>query len=194
MFFLTKLTLAFCLLLFCCNNVFNPEAVSGKPTSPYLTFDSPGNVLKNLEFAYRYKDLELYKKCLWDSNKFRFELIASEGSDIGVDMDGDGIKDNWWGRTQEIEYHRKMFGLANSAYPPPDNIVLTLSIPPEENWKPDNQEGHEGWIIISVYFYDLELQFIDQFNNIRSRGRADFHMIEENGKWSIALWRDLSNF
>ncbi len=179
------------LFTFGCTNPFHPEATENVDNGDFYPFDNPKNVLLNLQLSYQQQNLELYEKCLSDS--FRFELISSDVSQFGVDMNGDGINDSWWGYQQEISYHRNLFidGSSDGNLKTPDQISLNLQIPPEESWQIDNQEGHEGWIIIPCHF-DLQL-FLTNASNILSNGYALFYLKEEAGEWKIAVWRDESN-
>ncbi len=106
--------------------------------------------MQNLERAYMEKNINIYKSLL-DAN-FRFELLASEVSLIGIDMNNDGMRDYWWGYDQEVEYTDRMFnkGSSDGTYPPPDDIKLRLQVPPSEEMQKDPEIGHEGWIIFPV--------------------------------------------
>lgn len=181
-------------LLTACTNPFNPRWESkDNGSSTALPFDSPVNLLYNLETSYRNQDIDLYSECLADS--FRFELIQQDAQQIGVDMDGDGVADDWWGRQQEIEYHRNLFteGSTDGQYPPPDAIDLDLQFSTDSTaWLPDYQSGHEGWVIIQATFY-LKLTFYSG-SEIISSGRADFYCKKEDSHWYIAVWRDVSAF
>ncbi|HNX01443.1 MAG TPA: hypothetical protein PLE74_03960 [Candidatus Cloacimonadota bacterium] len=182
-----------------CQNIFSPKTVSNLQNEAYPN-TSPDLVLKNLELAYRQKDIELYKKCL-DQESFRFELISSEVQEInaGVDVDHDGITDSWWGYQREIEYHQNLFrnGSSDQQYPSPDQIYLNLTIPSQDQWELDNQTGHEGWIIIACLF-DLTLSFSASNSNLSANGSARFYLkpvADSHGvnHWYIAIWRDESN-
>lgn len=186
-------------LLTGCQNIFSPKTVSSIDTDAYPN-TSPVLVLKNLELAYRQKDIDLYKKCL-DPQSFRFELISSEAEEInaGVDVDHDGITDSWWGYQKEVEYHTHLFrdGSTDQQYPSPDQIFLNLTIPVEDQWELDNQSGHEGWIIIACLF-DLSLSFQATNSALNANGSARFYLKpieDEHGvnHWFIAIWRDESN-
>lgn len=174
-----------------CRNPFNPETVNPQDKDLTRGNTSPRNVLRNLETAYNTQDIDLFVSCLSDS--FRFELLSVEKDEIGIDMDGDGIKDSWWDYTQEVEYHRNLFGSGSSdgTVPAPDNIFLNLQIPNEEFWQQDNQSGREDWIIIPVYF-NLTLTLYGN-SNITADGYARFHLKPEGNEWRIIIWRDESN-
>jgi hypothetical protein len=182
-----------------CNNIFSPKTTSTHQTEAYPN-TSPDLVLKNLELAYRQKDIELYKKCL-DQESFRFELISSEIDEInaGVDIDDDGINDSWWGYQKEVEYHTHLFrdGSSDLLYPSPDQIYLNLNVPVQEQWELDNQTGHEGWVVIACLF-DLSLSFRSTNSSLNANGSARFYLkpIPDNhgvNHWFIAIWRDESN-
>jgi hypothetical protein len=194
------LLLSILLLIFAgCQNIFSPKTRTAYQVDAYPN-TSPELVLKNLELAYRQKDIELYKKCL-DSDTFRFELISTEVAEIntGVDIDHDGITDSWWGYQREIEYHSHLFkdGSTDQQYPSPDQIYLNLNVPPQEQWELDNQVGHEGWIIIPCLF-DLSLSFRSTNSALNANGSARFYLkpIPDShsvNHWFIAIWRDESN-
>ncbi len=174
-----------------CKNPFNPD-ISKKNKEPIRRDNiTPRNVLDNLETSYNTQDLDLFIDCL--SESFRFELLSVETDEIGVDMDGDGIKDSWWDYSQEVEYHRNLFGRGSSdgSIPAPDNIFLNLIIPQEEFWQSDNQAGREDWVIIPVYF-NLVLTLFGT-SNITADGYARFYLRPEGDKWEIIIWRDESN-
>ncbi len=187
------------ILLMGCQNIFSPKTRTDTRSDAYPN-TSPELVLKNLEMAYRQKDIELYKKCL-DSESFRFELISSEVAEInvGVDIDHDGITDSWWGYQKEIEYNTHLFkdGSTDQQYPSPDQIYLNLNIPPQEQWELDNQIGHEGWVIIECLF-DLSLSFRSTNSALNANGSASFYLkpiLDTHGikHWFISIWRDESN-
>lgn len=187
---LTKFTLIIITLtLLACENPFNPS--SNKPDIP--TDFQPNTtveiLLQNLEDAYSQKNLELYEYCL--SDDFKFQLIASEASDIGIDVDNDGISDDEWGFQQEIEYHQNLFesGSSDGQYPPPDQIDLRFG--GEPIIEDDTEEGHEGWKIVSSYF-NLNLTFSGS-TNISALGYARFFLKPVNEEWKIVIWRDESN-
>lgn len=192
------LALSFFIIIFSgCNNIFSPKTRVDVSSDAYPNTD-PDLVLKNLELAYRQKDIELYKKCL-DVESFRFELISSEVTEIGVDVDGDGIKDSWWGYPKEVEYHTHLFrdGSSDQVYPSPDQIYLNLNIPTQAQWELDNQTGHEGWVIIACLF-DLSLLFRADNSTLNASGSARFYLKpipDSHGvnHWFIAIWRDESN-
>jgi len=116
-----------------------------------------------------------------------------EVDDIGIDMDGDGIKDSWWDYDKEVEYHRNLFqeGSSDGTYPSPDHIYLNLQIPQEDVWLTDNQEGREDWVIIPTYF-TLSITIYGT-SNITADGYARFYLRPEGDEWRIIIWRDESN-
>lgn len=181
------------LFTFGCKNPFNPEATDKDTEIEGLPNNTPMNVLKNLEQAYNQKNLELYKNVL--SEDFRFELIASEADEInsGVDLDGDGCADTWWGYQREISYHTNLFrdGSSDGRYPPPDQINLTLEIPQEDLWEEDPEAGHENWWIVTCFF-ELTLEFYNRSSNQYATGYSTFYLKPENDRWYIAIWRDES--
>ncbi len=171
------------ILIFGCSNPFNPGFSQNRNVSVEYVYKptTPENVLKNLIEAYNQKDLNIYKNCLSDS--FRFQLKTSDIPEIGID---------WWGYEQEVEYHNNLFGKGSSdgSFPSPDNIVLTLEIPPQSNWENDTQTGHEKWVIIACPFY-LHLFYSNQ-TDISASGFARFYLKQENDQWVIAMWVDES--
>lgn len=176
------------MLLQGCENPFNPSSHNNNPTDfePNTTIPQ---LLINLEDAYRQKNLDLYEYCLADD--FRFQLIASEVSDIGIDLDNDGVNDDEWGFQQEIEYHKNLFetGSSDGQYPPPDQIDLRFGGEPIID--DDLENGHEGWKIVSTYF-TLNLTFLNS-TNISALGYARFYLKPVNEEWKIAIWRDESS-
>jgi hypothetical protein len=183
--------LLFCLLLLLCSctNPFHPNLRTSETSNP--ANDSPAAVLKSLEQAYTQKNIKLFMDCL--APDYRFELLSAEVSSIGIDWNDDGIKDDWWGYEQEVEYHRNLFteGSSDGSYPPPDQIDLNLQIPPEAQWEPDPQVGHEGWWIIPCPFI-LQLLYTSSNSSMSSSGVARFYLKQIGTRWFIAIWRDES--
>jgi len=186
----SSLLLLVCILLFSsgCKNIFNPFE-SDNPSEQEYPNTTPLEVLNNLRTAYQTKNIELYKKCL--DTGFRFELLSSDVNEIGTDVDGDGVRDAWWGYQQEVEYQTNLFkyGSSDGVYPPPDQIDLQLQVPPAEAWETDNQTGHEGWMIIACPF-TLTLTYSNSVSI--ATGYARFYLKPSNGGWYIAIWRDES--
>lgn len=173
-----------------CQNPFCPPMVDNSRDT--VLNRTPREVLQNLEQAYRERNINIFKILL--SNDFRFELISSEVSQIGVDVNDDGIRDSWWGYEEEVQFTNNLFnhGSTDGIYPPPDQLQLRLQIPPEENWELDPEIGHEDWIVIPCYF-DLTLFYLQSNSSIVANGVARFYLRPENNRWYIAIWRDESN-
>lgn len=173
-----------------CVNPFNPDLRDNGSNLPANA--TPTELLQTLEQSYAQKNINLFKSCL--SPDFRFELLSSEVSQIGIDLNNDGFKDAWWGYDQEVEYHYNLFeqGSTDGIYQPPDQINLRLQIPPSDQWQPDAQPGHENWIIIPCLF-DLQLLFTANNSSITSNGVARFYLKQTGERWFIAIWRDESN-
>jgi len=148
--------------------------------------------LQALEQAYKQKNIKLFESCL--APDFRFELLSSEVSIIGIDWNNDGLKDSWWGYEQEVEYHTNLFidGSTDGSYPPPDQINLRLQIPSQDLWESDTQVGHESWVIIPCLF-DLQLLYTANNSSLTSNGVARFYLKPIGNLWYIAVWRDESN-
>lgn len=177
------------LLMVGCNNPFRPPL---RDNSNHAILNrSPEEVLQNLERAYKEKNINIFKSLLHPD--FRFELLSSEVNQIGVDIDGDGFKDSWWGYDQEIEFTSNMFyyGSSDGLYPVADMIDLRLQIPPQANWQTDPEVGHENWIIIPCSF-DLILSYNSMNTSYVANGVARFYLRKDDGRWSIAIWRDES--
>lgn len=153
---------------------------------------TPAQVLENLEFSYRERNINIYKELLCED--FRFELISSEVNQIGVDLNNDGIRDSWWGYDEEVLFTRNLFseGSSDGSYPPPDDIQLNLQIPPEESWEEDPEVGHEDWVVIPCVF-DLKLSYFSANAMITANGVARFYLKPADNRWYIAIWRDESN-
>jgi hypothetical protein len=185
------LLLLLLLSLISCTNPFNPQIIDNNKSYEIRANTTPRNVLENLEISYNQQDFELFKSCL--SQSFRFELISVETDEIGIDMDGDGIKDSWWDYGKELEYHRNLFqeGSSDGIYPPPNNIYLNLQIPHESFWLTDDQEGREDWVIIPVFF-NLSITLFGS-SHISAEGYARFYLRPEMNEWRIIIWRDESN-
>ncbi|MDD2332080.1 MAG: hypothetical protein PHI68_05455 [Candidatus Cloacimonetes bacterium] len=186
----SKLILLWMLLLLVwgCTNPFHPKMRN----LPSYSNRTPGEVLNNLVLAYKQKNIELYKTLL--AEDFRFELISSEVSQIGTDMNGDGINDDWWGYDQEVEYTTNLFqyGSSDGIYPPPDEIDLKLSIPGAEYWEIDPQQGNEDWVVIPCSF-TLTLTYNQLGSSLTATGTARFYLKPVGDRWYIAVWRDESN-
>lgn len=187
-YFLLAITLS--LLLLSCQNPFHPNLrPSGNNGDIHK---SPEEVLQTLELSYRQKNIRLFSSCL--APDFRFVMLSSEVSLIGIDWNNDGIKDDWWGYETEVAFHENLFthGSSDGSYPPPDQINLRLQIPPQEQWLPDPQVGHEEWVIISCLF-DLQLIYTSSSSTLSSNGVARFYLKPINNRWYIAVWQDESN-
>ena len=171
-----------------CTNPFHPnlrdDGISNNSNK------TPEELLQSLETSYRFKNLALFTECL--APDFRFELLASEVTTIGIDWNNDGFKDSWWGYEQEVEYHRNLFieGSSDGSYPPPDQINLSLQMPAQ--WEYDIQTGHEGWVIYPCPFV-LQLLYTSSNSSIASNGVARFYLKPVGNRWYIAIWRDESN-
>jgi hypothetical protein len=178
------------LILTGCTNPFRPKLRHEETTG--VSNKTPIDVLNNLELAYTQKNLELYKSVL--AEDFRFELISSEVDLIGIDVNNDGITDSWWGLEKELEFTDNLFnfGSSDGTYPPPDQIVLRLNVPPQELWELDPEVGHENWVVIPCGF-DLQLQFNTISSSLAASGIARFYLRPQNNRWQIVIWRDESN-
>ncbi len=187
---LLVLGLAF-LLLSSCTNPFRPELLDVSGTDADMLNNTPEKLLRNLERAYQEMNIDLYLSLLHP--EFRFELIASEVGQIGVDLNGDEIPDAWGGYEQEREFTTGMFvdGSSDGLYPPPDNISLRLQIPPQDKWEKDPAVGHEDWIIITCSF-DLILSYVSSNSSFNASGKASFYLRPVDNRWYIAIWRDES--
>lgn len=178
------------LALSSCQNPFHPPLVDN--SQPTVQNRTPLEVLQNLELAYAERNINIYKTLL--ARDFRFELLAAEVSQIGIDVNGDGIRDSWWGYDEEVQYTSNLFtdGSTDGNYPSPDDIQLRLQIPPEENWETDPEVGHENWVVIPCLF-DLKLMYLSTNSMITASGVARFYLKPANNRWYIAIWRDESN-
>jgi hypothetical protein len=176
--------------LLSCRNPFHPNLVDNSNDTVYNR--TPVELLQNLERSYRERNINIFKSLL--APDFRFELIASEVSQIGVDVNNDGIRDSWWGYEEEVQFTANLFtyGSSDGTYPPPDDIELRLQIPPEENWEIDPEVGHEDWIVIPCLF-NLTLSYYSTNSAIAASGVARFYLKPANNRWYIAIWRDESN-
>ncbi|MBP7310461.1 MAG: hypothetical protein KA984_04160, partial [Candidatus Cloacimonetes bacterium] len=94
------------LLIGSCKNPFFPELSDA--SDPVVSNRTPRELLNNLQIAYSEKNINLFRDLL-DKKKYRFELIASEVGQIGMDVNGDGLRDAWWGYEQEVELTNRMF-------------------------------------------------------------------------------------
>ncbi|MBN2829796.1 MAG: hypothetical protein JXR56_05705 [Candidatus Cloacimonetes bacterium] len=184
------------LLYGCSENPFNPVTVNNISTNTNYDFSTPTKTIENLVRAYEQLNTDLFKSCL--AEDFRFELIESDAPDIGIDMDGDGIKDSWWGYQQEIRYHENLFenGSSDNSYPPPDQIIL--EIPTNDLvWTDDtDSEGlPNGYKYTDVHF-SLTLQYNSNGQTISSNGFVRFYLVNKSitdtPRWSIIIWRDNS--
>ena len=173
-----------------CQNPFNPDMRKQTETPRASIADSPQQVLANLQVAYNTQDIDLYKRCL--SESFKFVLVSSEYTELGLDMDGDGIKDDWWGYDEEVLYHENLFvyGSSDGRTPPPYNISLSLQVPPDSLWN-SAQTGEEEYNLIVPCYFDLRLSF--ETSEILANGYARFFLTEEDDVWKIIRWQDESN-
>ena len=182
--------LALILLLSSCWNPFRPPLIDISDGS--LRCGTPLDVLQSLELAYKERNINIYKELL--APDFRFELISSEVGQIGIDVNGDGIRDSWWAYDQEVLYTGNLFtsGSTDGSTPAPDELTLRLQIPPEANWEKDPELGHEDWVVIPTPF-DLKLSFYASNSMLTASGVARFYLKPANNRWYIAIWRDESN-
>jgi hypothetical protein len=173
-----------------CWNPFRPALINNPNET--LRNSTPLEVLQNLERSYKERNINMYKELL--SDDFRFELISSEVSQIGIDVNNDGIRDSWWGYDQEVQITGNLFstGSTDGSYPSPDDIYLRLQVPPESNWETDPEVGHEDWVVIPCVF-DLKLSYYSSNSLINANGVARFYLKPANNRWYIAIWRDESN-
>lgn len=178
------------LLLLSCRNPFRPHLVDNSHDTVHNR--TPVELLDNLERSYRERNINIFKSLL--DPDFRFELIASEVSQIGIDVNDDGIRDSWWGYEEEVQFTANLFsnGSSDGTTPPPDDLDLRLQIPPEENWENDPELGHEDWIVVPCLF-NLTLTYISTNSAIAASGVARFYLKPANNRWYIAIWRDESN-
>lgn len=172
-----------------CENPFRPPLRDS--SSDVVQNRSPEELLKNLEKAYREKNINIFRKILHPD--YRFELLSSEYQQIGIDMDGDGRRDSWWGYDHEVEITRNMFerGSSDGILPVADAIELRLQIPPQELWERDPADGMEDYIVIPCYF-DLILTYKHTNSSYVANGVARFYLVENAGDWQIMIWRDES--
>lgn len=177
------------LLIGSCQNPFRPALRD--ISSAAIQNRNPEELLGNLEKAYQEKNINIFKQLL--HREYRFELLQNEYSSIGIDMDGDGIRDSWWAYDEEIELTRNMFerGSSDGSYPVADKIDLRLQVPPRELWELDPAQGRENWIVIPCYF-DLTLTYYSANSSYVANGVARFYLVEEAGHWFIRIWRDES--
>ncbi len=187
---LKLLPLCLILLALGCQNPFRPKLIDISTSAIYNR--SPEELLRNLEKSYREKNINIFRSLLHED--YRFELLSSEFNQIGIDMDGDGIRDTWWDYEQELEMTRNMFerGSSDGSMPVADVIELRLQIPPQELWEVDPATGRENWIVIPCYF-DLILTYTSSNSSYVANGIARFYLVEESGAWKIIIWRDESN-
>ncbi|HOV16639.1 MAG TPA: hypothetical protein PLF50_03995 [Candidatus Cloacimonadota bacterium] len=173
-----------------CTNPFHPELSNNN--EEIEAFQTPDALLHTLRDAYTQKNINLFSACL--APDFRFELLSAEVNTIGIDWNNDGIKDSWWGYEQEVEYHRNLFieGSSDGSYPPPDQINLTLQVPPDTQWENDPEVGHETWKVIPCLF-NLQLIYSTGTSSLSSNGVARFFVKPVGKRWFIAVWRDESN-
>jgi hypothetical protein len=173
-----------------CTNPFHPNLSNNNASN--AAFETPQALLHSMRDAYTQKNIKLFSDCL--APDFRFELLSAEVNSIGIDWNNDNIKDSWWGYEQEVEYHRNLFkeGSSDGSYPPPDQINLSLQIPPEAQWEPDPEVGHENWRVIPCLF-TLELLYTSSSSILSSNGVARFFLKPSGDRWYIAVWRDESN-
>lgn len=177
------------LILIGCQNPFRPKLIN--VSSSTVLNRTPTELLENLVKAYKEKNIKLFRELL--HKDFRFELLQSEYSLIGIDMDGDKIPDSWWGYDEEVEMTRNMFerGSSDGLYPPADRIELHLQIPPQEMWELDPTSGRETWKIVPCYF-TLTLSYNKPESYYIAHGMARFFVVPEDGQWKIMIWRDES--
>ena len=188
--YLLLLLMLLMLIIFGCQNPFRPKLMDS--STSLIQNRSPEELLRNLEKSYREKNINIFRQLL--HKDYRFELLSSEYSQIGIDMDGDGIRDSWWGYDQEIELTRNMFerGSSDGSFPVADKIELRLQIPPQEVWETDPAVGRDTWIVIPCYF-DLILSYTSSNSIYMANGIARYYLVQEAGNWQIIIWRDESN-
>jgi hypothetical protein len=187
--YIALICLVMILSIYGCNNPFRPKIIDS--SSSTVLNRTPVELLENLEKSYSEKNIKLFRQLL--HKDFRFELLQSEYSLIGIDMDGDNIPDSWWGYDEEVEMTRNMFerGSSDGMYPAADRIDLRLQIPPQEMWELDPTPGRETWKVILCRF-TLTLSYNKPESYYVANGMARFYVMPEDGKWKIIIWRDES--
>lgn len=182
--------MALLLTLASCWNPFHPPLRDDSDGT--IQNRTPREVLQNLELSYSERSINIFKSTL--APDFRFELLSSEVSQIGIDVNNDGIRDSWWGYEQEVLYTGNLFtnGSSDGTHLPPDDLQLRLQIPPEENWEADPELGHESWVVIPCIF-DLKLIYYVSNSMLTASGVARFYLKPLHDRWYIAIWRDESN-
>lgn len=105
---------ALCLLVAGCWNPFNPEREEPAPATGQ--FETKEAVILTYETAYVTQDRDLYEQCLADSFLFFFSPFDRAA------LDSLGVRDESWGKTQEIENTTRIFNTAESI-----NFKITVS-------------------------------------------------------------------
>jgi hypothetical protein len=103
--------------------------------------------------AYKQKNIELYKTLL--AEDFRFGADLLEVSQIGTDMNGDGINDDWWATTRSRIIPPNLF---HNMAPATGSILLRMRsissfLFPELNiGRSILSKGTKDWVVIPCSF------------------------------------------
>lgn len=164
------------LLLVGCWNPFGPEEAEIEDVGGILEATTPENVLSNLVFAYRQRDIDLYLQCL--SKDFVFFLTQTDWQDL----DNDGQVDRYWGLAKEEEFTRKMFEQAW-------RISLDDFRGQQQLTDPSDPTGKTQ---ILKREFTLRV-WIDETIELSAIGEATFTLApDENNIWRITKWVDES--
>ncbi len=161
-----------------CWNPFSPDTEPGEEIQYFNPADSAWKVLKNLEYAYISRDLDHYTDCFRED--FEFHLLEVDFDDY----DGDGILDEFWGKSLEEEFHEVMFTQVTA-------IELTLTGTQESPWSGDST----GVALALPRTFDLKV-YTDgaHTTGYRASGSALFICRPDTtGEWYVWQWWDQSD-
>lgn len=190
--------------------IFSPDKPKDQPcTTPdcqpvgaYPDIRDPASLIENLKLAYQKKDYDKFATLFHADYQFRLNAPADDGTE-------------YWGLTEELKIHRRMFRPADIQPPDPPlptelwltSVDITLSGTSGFDDRPQylydsvtNPEGlhAEAWDVTGAD-YSATVFFETQGDtDYRVEGRAEFVVARDKSKaadaagaWLIYRWTDL---
>jgi hypothetical protein len=170
-----------------CFNPFAPHELGRGISAPPPVANSPGGVLRLFEWAYRNRDISVYRTVFTDDYRFAFGARDSAGK---------AYKGDTWTRTDELASAKNLFEAAS-------NITLQL----DEAFAvfPDPRPGMGSTTYRKSIRTQVLLNIVTQDNNqINVQGNAYFFLVRgdsaviplelglppDSNRWYIDRWED----
>lgn len=161
-----------------CFNPFDPRVIHGGGVSePPPAPDSPGNVLRLLEWCYEHRASAEYRELFTDDYRFVFSTL---------DENGDAYRDNPWTREDEVESTTHLFQGGAANQPAASSITIHL----DRNFNVSNDPRFPGqgrWrklirTSVTLTIYVNEGQTTSTGDAVFSLARGDVALIPEELK------------